>query len=46
LKKNLANTKAHEDEKKGKFKPNWIGAYIVLVNYGKGTYKLSIIEGE
>lgn len=43
LKENLANTKALENEKKGNFEPNQIGPYIVIINYGKGAYKLSII---
>ena len=46
MKENLAYTKAFENEKKGKFEPNWIGPYIFIANYGKGAYKLSTIEGK
>ncbi|GLJ17131.1 hypothetical protein SUGI_0296430 [Cryptomeria japonica] len=33
-------------EKKGKFEPNWLGPYIILVAYGSGAYQLSTTEGE
>lgn len=46
LKENIANIKALENEKKGKFGPKWIVPYIVIENYGKGAYKLSTIEGK
>jgi len=46
LKENLTNTKAIENEKKGRFKPNWIGPYIFIANFGKDVYKLSSIDGK
>ena len=31
---------------KGKFKPNWLGPYIITIVYGFFAYQLSIAEGE
>ncbi|GLJ16331.1 hypothetical protein SUGI_0276020 [Cryptomeria japonica] len=41
------NPKNQQDrEKKGKFEPNWLGPYIIIVAYRSGAYQLSTIEGE
>ena len=31
---------------KGKFKPNWLGPYIIIAVYGSSAYQLSTAEGE
>jgi len=33
-------------EKKGKFEPNWLGPYVIIVAYGSGLYQLVTFEGE
>ena len=33
-------------EKKGKFKPTWLGPYVVTTSFGSGAYQLSTLEGE
>lgn len=44
LRENLQNQQ--DREKKGKFEPNWLGPYIIVVAYGSGAYRLSTLEGE
>ena len=45
LQENISNTIAR-DELKGKFEPNWVGPYIILEAQGKGSYRLSTLDGE
>ena len=33
-------------EKKGKFEPNWLHPYIIIVVFGFGAYQLSTLEGQ
>ena len=33
-------------EKKGKFKPTWLGPYMATTSFGLGAYQLSTFEGE
>jgi hypothetical protein len=33
-------------EKKGKFEPNWLGPFVIIVAYGSGAYQLSTAEGD
>ena len=41
------NMKVQVDkEKKGKFKPIWLGPYVVMTYFGLGAYQLSTLEGE
>jgi len=45
LKENINKTKLNE-ESKGKFKPNWLGPYVVVDAIGLGAYKLSTLDGK
>jgi len=45
LQENISNTIA-KDELKGNFEPNWVGPYIIIEVYGKGSYRLSTLDGE
>jgi len=45
LQENISNTTA-KDELKGKFEPNWVGPYIIMELHGRGSYKLSTLDGE
>ena len=41
------NMKVQADrEKKGKFKPTWLGPYVVIASFGLGAYQLSTLEGK
>lgn len=41
------NIETQKDRKhKGKFKPNWLGPFIIVSTYGYGTYQLSTPEGD
>ena len=42
---NTSNTTA-KDELKGKFEPNWVGPYIIMKVHGRGSYRLSTLDGE
>ena len=42
---NISNTIA-KDELKGKFEPNWVGPYIIMKVHGRGSYRLSTLDGE
>ena len=33
-------------EKKGNFKPTWLGPYVVTTSFGSGAYQQSTLEGE
>ena len=44
LKENPRNQQ--DREKKGKFEPNWLGPYVVIIVYGSEAYKLSMLEGD
>ena len=33
-------------EKKGKFKTNWLGPYVITAVFGSGAYQLSTSDGE
>jgi len=45
LQENISNTTAR-DELKGKFEPNWVGPYIISEAQGRGSYRLSTLDGE
>ena len=45
LQENISNTNT-KDELKGKFKPNWVGPYIIIEVFGRGPYRLSTLDGE
>jgi len=45
LQENGSNTTARDDLK-GKFEPNWVGPYIILEAHGKGSYRLSTLDGK
>jgi len=45
LQENISNTTAR-DELKGKFEPNWVSPYIILEAQGRGSYRLSTLDGE
>ena len=45
LLENIFNTTT-KDELKGKFEPNWVGQYIIIEVFGRGSYRLSILDGE
>ena len=33
-------------EKKSKFKPTWLGPYVVMTSFSSRAYQLSTLEGE
>ena len=45
LQENVSNTTTR-DELKGKFEPNWVGPYIIMEAHGRGSYRLSTLDGE
>ncbi|KAH9288026.1 hypothetical protein KI387_032143, partial [Taxus chinensis] len=45
LEENPKNT-IKDREKKGKFKANVLGPYVVIAKYGSGAYKLAYSDGE
>lgn len=45
LQENISNTTAR-DEFKGKFKPNWVGPYLITEVFGRGAYRLSTLDGK
>ena len=45
LKENI-NKLATNDEVKGKFKPNWLGPFVVVEAIGSGAYKISSMDGK
>ena len=44
LQENLKNQQNREQ--KGKFEPNWLGPYIIIVAFGSRAYQLSTPMGE
>lgn len=44
LKENPRNQQ--DREKKGKFEPNWLGPYVIILAYGLGAYQLTTSEGD
>lgn len=34
-----------DQDNKGKFKPNWLGSFIIIASYGSGAYQLENLEG-
>jgi len=45
MQENISNTIA-KGELKGKFEPNWVGPYIIMKVHGRGSYRLSTLDGE
>jgi len=45
LQENVSNTTTR-DELKGKFEPNWVSPYIILEAQGRGSYRLSTLDGK
>jgi len=45
MQENISNTTV-EDDLKGKFEPNWVGPYIITEVHGRGSYRLSTLDGE
>ena len=45
LQENISNTTT-KDELKGKFEQYWVGPYIIMEVHGRGSYRLSTLDGE